>query len=232
MTTILAFDTSGPHCAVAVMVNDAIVASHQTAMKKGQAERLMPLISQVMASQGMVWEELDAIGVGIGPGNFTGVRIAVSAARGAALALGIPAIGVSTFDAGCQRAGIAGRIIVGHNGVRDSNTFQPFADGVAIAPPVTDPDLATARQWQADRLVYFGDRDTGLSLSVDFGAEGISINALSLLHVPDHAGIAADIAAVAANRLRADPGHAAPAPLYLRPADAAPARDSGPVILT
>ena len=42
--------------------------------------------------------EVGRIGVGTGPGNFTGLRIAVSAARGLALARGIPAIGVSTFE--------------------------------------------------------------------------------------------------------------------------------------
>ncbi len=68
-------------------------------MTKGQAERLFPLIGEVMAQAGLAWSDLDAIGVGIGPGNFTGVRISVAAARGLALSLGIPAIGISATEA-------------------------------------------------------------------------------------------------------------------------------------
>ena len=68
-------------------------------MGRGQAERLMPLLEEVLAEGGAGWRDLSRIGTGVGPGNFTGIRIAVSAARGLALALDIPAIGVSTFDA-------------------------------------------------------------------------------------------------------------------------------------
>ena len=68
-------------------------------MAKGQAERLFPLLEEVLTEAGKTWSDLNAIGVGTGPGNFTGIRISVSAARGLALSLGIPAIGVSGFEA-------------------------------------------------------------------------------------------------------------------------------------
>ncbi len=57
------------------------VASRHEEMKRGQAERLFPMLEEVLREGGVVWGELDAIGVGVGPGNFTGIRIAVSAAR-------------------------------------------------------------------------------------------------------------------------------------------------------
>ena len=68
-------------------------------MEKGQAERLMPLISELLAEAGVALADITAIGVGTGPGNFTGVRISVAAARGLALGLGVPAIGVSRLEA-------------------------------------------------------------------------------------------------------------------------------------
>ena len=68
-------------------------------MAKGQAERLMPLVDEIFVEAGKTAAELGAIGIGIGPGNFTGLRISVSAARGLALALARPAIGVSVFEA-------------------------------------------------------------------------------------------------------------------------------------
>ena len=59
----------------------------------------MPMLTEVLSDAGLTWSDLDAIGVGTGPGNFTGIRISVSAARGLALGLSIPAIGVNGFEA-------------------------------------------------------------------------------------------------------------------------------------
>jgi len=59
-------------------------------MTKGQAERLFPMIDETLQTAGLSLKDLDAISVATGPGNFTGVRICVSAARGLALSLGIP----------------------------------------------------------------------------------------------------------------------------------------------
>jgi len=97
--TLLAFDTSAAHCAAALLRDGQIVASAHEDMAKGQAERLMPLLQEVLDAGGVTYQDLDAIGVGIGPGNFTGIRISVAAARGLALSLGVPAVGVSTLEA-------------------------------------------------------------------------------------------------------------------------------------
>lgn len=96
---VLGFDTSGPWCTVALIVDGQVRAQRTEAMAKGQAEALFPLLDAVLSAGGCAWRDLDAIGVGVGPGNFTGIRIGVAAARGLALGLGIPAIGVSRFDA-------------------------------------------------------------------------------------------------------------------------------------
>ena len=96
---VLAFDTSAAHCAAALLSGDRIVASRAEDMGRGQAERLLPLLEEVLSEADKGWADLDAIAVGTGPGNFTGIRISVSAARGLALALDIPALGVTTFAA-------------------------------------------------------------------------------------------------------------------------------------
>lgn len=99
MNQILAFDTSGPWCAAALLRGTDVIAAIREDMTRGQAERLMPLLEEMLKDHNCDWANLTRIGVGIGPGNFTGIRIAVSAARGLALGLAIPAIGVSGFDA-------------------------------------------------------------------------------------------------------------------------------------
>src|SRR6056297_2365432 len=77
---ILAFDTSAAHCAAAIVSGDTILARRDEEMARGQAERLMPLLAELLAEAGLAWSDLAALGVGTGPGNFTGIRIAVAAA--------------------------------------------------------------------------------------------------------------------------------------------------------
>ncbi len=96
---VLGFDTSAAHCAAALLRGDEVLTTRLEEMTRGQAERLMPLLQEVLSEADASWEDLDALGVGIGPGNFTGIRIAVSAARGLALGLDIPAVGVNGFEA-------------------------------------------------------------------------------------------------------------------------------------
>lgn len=95
---ILAFDTSAAHCAVALLLPDRMIQRVEP-MEKGQAERLIPLLEELLAEGGIAWTDLRALAVGTGPGNFTGVRISVAAARGLALGLGIPAVGVTRLEA-------------------------------------------------------------------------------------------------------------------------------------
>ena len=97
-SSVLAFDTSAAHCAAAVFARGELLHSATEEMAKGQAERILVLCQEVLAQAGLSLNDQTAIAVGVGPGNFTGIRISVSAARGLALALGIPAVPVSTFE--------------------------------------------------------------------------------------------------------------------------------------
>ncbi len=98
MTKILAFDTASAHCAACLLL-DGKATVRIDPMAKGQAEHVMPMLERILADAGLQWSDLDALGVGTGPGNFTGIRISVAAARGLALGLGIPAVGVTHLEA-------------------------------------------------------------------------------------------------------------------------------------
>ena len=83
---ILSFDTAAAHCAAALVRGGTVIAQAHEPMARGQAERLFPMIAEMLEGAGLGWGDPDAIGTGTGPGTFTGVRIAVAAARGLALA--------------------------------------------------------------------------------------------------------------------------------------------------
>jgi tRNA threonylcarbamoyladenosine biosynthesis protein TsaB len=204
---VLGFDTSAAHCAAALVRGDRIVASRIEPMDKGQAEALMLLLEEMLAGAGFGWADLAAIGVGIGPGNFTGVRIAVSAARGLALALGIPAIGVSGFDA--VRFGLPPSTV----GLLDARRDALWIAGEGIeAGLVTLDSLPPALQGRP----VAGHR----AAEVVFLTGG---NVLSPLPLPEAiARIASDRRSVPQPR---------PAPLYLRSADAALPSEQPPLIL-
>ncbi len=140
MPLTLGFDTSAGHVGAALVRDGKVLANILEYMTRGQAERLMPMLEEVLASQNADWKDLQRIGVGIGPGNFTGIRISVSAARGLSMSLGIPAIGVSTINTSrlaqpgrfaplSMRAGIMSicRILMRPSPIRapKSTPFQP-----------------------------------------------------------------------------------------------------------
>lgn len=159
---ILAFDTSTAHCAVALLSGDDILVRKVEEMGKGQAERLTPLIEEVLAETGVNWTKLDAIGVGVGPGNFTGVRISVSTARGIALGLGKAAIGVTLFDA--LAFGTSGQVRVTLDGRRNQIFWQDFDNG----DPVGEPEMTDIYEATTDRemIGFLGDGNVSADPSV------------------------------------------------------------------
>ncbi|MFN7269544.1 MAG: tRNA (adenosine(37)-N6)-threonylcarbamoyltransferase complex dimerization subunit type 1 TsaB [Cereibacter sp.] len=205
---VLAFDTSAAHCAAAVVSGTRILAQRVEAMDKGQAERLMPLLAEVLAEAQVDYAGLSAIGVGTGPGNFTGVRISVAAARGLALGLGIPAIGITGFEA--LAAGLPDDVVT----LLDARRGALWLAGRGIDPQLVEPpDLP--------------DEIRGRPL-VGYRAEDLALRTGGALHrqpVP----MAVAIARLAAARLGTP--HPRPAPMYLRAADAALPAELPPVIL-
>lgn len=198
---VLAFDSSGPWCSAALLLADRVVL-HEEAMDKGQAERLMPMLESLLAEAGIGWADLRALAVGTGPGNFTGVRIAVAAARGLALGLGIPVVGVTRLEAAAH--GLPRPLRVTQDARRGEIYVQDFlADGpgqARIAPAGADASPIPVTGTAAG----VGALDPAMPLAVA-------------------------IARIGATRARTPQSR--PAPFYLRSADAAPPSDPPPVIL-
>lgn len=212
---VLGFDTSAAHCAAALLRGDALLAEKTEEMARGQAERLMVLLEEVLSEGGACWTDLDAIGVGVGPGNFTGIRVSVSAARGLALALEVPAVGVSTFEALAH--GQSGVTVAAVKGPADKTYVQTLGTQPDGQPMICDPDTSPENLTGAEpRLIAFPSND-----------------AIALRHdLPVDAPVFSLPVAIARLALaRRNSVSTAPAPLYLKSADAAPARDTAPVML-
>lgn len=210
---ILGFDTSGAYVGTALWRDGDVVAAHYVDMARGQAEHLMPMIEQTMADAQAVLPDLTAIGVGIGPGNFTGIRISVSAARGLALALGIPAIGVSLLDGLALDA--EGPTLTCLKAPRGAFYLQRQGGGLDRAAALVAAD--ELKTWSAPGLTVIGEDSAALAAE------------LGLKNAPSAYAPASAIARLAAQR--AGTPQPRPAPLYIKPADAAPSRERGPAIL-
>ncbi len=95
---LLAFETATEACSVALYI-DGEVRERFDVVPKQHTALALPWAEQLLAEAGVKKSELDAIAVGIGPGAFTGVRLAVALAQGIALALDKPVLPVSTLAA-------------------------------------------------------------------------------------------------------------------------------------
>ncbi|PWK68328.1 tRNA (adenosine(37)-N6)-threonylcarbamoyltransferase complex dimerization subunit type 1 TsaB [Aminobacter sp. AP02] len=101
---VLAIDCAASLCAANVYDTDTAKELGRSVrdLGKGHAEHLMAVIDEALAQAGKGYGDLGRVAVSTGPGSFTGVRVAVSAARGFSLALKVPAIGVTTLEALAQ----------------------------------------------------------------------------------------------------------------------------------
>lgn len=211
-TLVLAFDTSAAHCAAALLSGSRLLDARCEEMATGQAERLMPLLEQILQARGLDWRDLSAIGVGTGPGNFTGVRIAVAAARGLALGLGIPAIGVTRFQAMALDA--PRPTVATLDARRDELYLQAFDDGAEHPAQLVRTGAETDLPPAATFVGHAAE-----DLAARHGGQAI----------PPRRPLAEAIARIAAAQL--DHSAPRPSPFYLRGADAAPSSDPPPVIL-
>ncbi|MEC8200622.1 MAG: tRNA (adenosine(37)-N6)-threonylcarbamoyltransferase complex dimerization subunit type 1 TsaB, partial [Pseudomonadota bacterium] len=148
MTCILALDSATSACSVAVLQDGEIKAHSYEEMSRGQAEALVPMIADTMSTAGLAFEDLDAIGVTVGPGAFTGVRIGLSTAQFLALASGKPLIGATTLETVLVAQGEAHEpILVALDTKRTDIYVQLFAagGGALTAPLALEEDqISTA----------------------------------------------------------------------------------------
>lgn len=96
MTRILSIDASTDACSVALLNGDEITECFELAPRE-HARLLLPMVEKLLGNSGLKLSQLDAIACNVGPGAFTGIRIAVSVAQGLAYGASLPTISLSTL---------------------------------------------------------------------------------------------------------------------------------------
>lgn len=102
---LLAIDTSGPVCGVAVLEDEQVLCEFTAQNRNTHSTNLMPMAEKALEAAGKTIHEMDAVAAVTGPGSFTGVRIGVATAKGLAHGAGIPCIAVDALEALSVSAG-------------------------------------------------------------------------------------------------------------------------------
>lgn len=222
---LLAIDTSGPDCAVALARGGAggpaILQRATERIGRGHAERLMPMLEQALAEAHLDFADLERIAVTIGPGSFTGVRVGIAAARGLALALDVPAVGISTLDAIAAPAFRTGRkqgAVIASLDAKRGEVYalaKDLASGETTIEAHATPADAFAERIAAMRGPHLLCGSGSAQIALAIGADA---TILTTVESPDIADVSALGLAAMAER--------PPAPLYLRGADAKPQHES------
>ncbi len=212
---ILAMDTAQGACSAALARDGELLAHRFELMRAGHAERLLPQIMEVMEEAAAEMADLTHLAVTVGPGTFTGTRIALSTARGMALALEVPIIGVTTLEAvAAAMEERAGTVRVAAFDAKRGELYLQVFEGESLEP-LTEPlchsheDAAqVVRGAAGDNRIRIAGTGTGILAGLLPAAELPNVSA----H-PD----AVVIARIAKDRKPA-PGPVSP--LYLRAPDA------------
>ena len=190
---ILGLDTATPATVVAVLpaAGEPVELRHEPGPgeRPGHAAQLLPLARRALEAVGATFADVRRIGVGVGPGTFTGLRIGVATARALAQATGAEVAGISTLEALAVEAGDDRAVLAVLDARRGEAYAAAFRDGerllapVAVAPEglaaLADPRHAP---WLAvgDGAVRFRDR---LEPAAEVPADASALHAVSALAV-------------------------------------------------
>ncbi|NCC21218.1 MAG: tRNA (adenosine(37)-N6)-threonylcarbamoyltransferase complex dimerization subunit type 1 TsaB [Alphaproteobacteria bacterium] len=214
---ILAIDTAMNACSAAAFDGERGVCVRMSEpMVRGQAERLVPMLEELLRKASWEWRAISAIAVTVGPGAFTGLRIGLSTARALGVSLGVPVGGVTTLDVIARAVAVRGVVAEGQelailiDTKRDDYYFQRFdPSGKALDEPRAASSEEIASVTVPDTL-FAGD---GAARFVNgAGLQGARLPGFDLVDP----SVVADLAL---GQIRRGEPFARAEPLYLRSAD-------------
>ena len=122
--TVLGIDTSGILGGVALARDGRLLGETRCDARSAASERMIPQIDRLLSDLGVAQDELDRLGVVLGPGSFTGLRVALGTAKGLALGLGIPVWPVSSIAARILALGARDRAVLLVTAQRRGDVFS------------------------------------------------------------------------------------------------------------
>ncbi|MFE9085223.1 tRNA (adenosine(37)-N6)-threonylcarbamoyltransferase complex dimerization subunit type 1 TsaB [Brevundimonas sp. NPDC003935] len=213
---VLIVDTALGACTAAVVEDGRLLGLRTELMTKGHQERLAGMTRDAVVEAGDGFGAVDRIGVTVGPGSFTGLRVGLAFAQGLGAALDRPVVGVSTLDALAVSAPTQGLVAAVIDARRGQVYARLFRDGVALGEAE-----ALALETATDRILEAAAGSiptlvgSGAQILSETFPDRFAEAVLTPLAAPTPEALASLTAA-------ADPTTALPRPLYLRAPDATP----------
>ncbi len=163
---ILTIDTTTEYSSIALATRDCSISEYNWQCKQNHSVELMPGIAQLLKQSGYQIGDIQCIGVGVGPGNYNGLRVGLSVAKGIAYSLNIPVKGISSFETIAQEYAIPGvqiaPVIRTSRGLIAVAFYKLENDAlVATAPPIVELPEIVARRIKCKTL-FCGDIDDSL----------------------------------------------------------------------
>jgi tRNA threonylcarbamoyladenosine biosynthesis protein TsaB len=213
---VLIVDTALGACTAGVVENGRLLGLRTELMTKGHQECLAGMARDAVVEAGDGFGAVDRIGVTVGPGSFTGLRVGLAFAQGLGAALDRPVVGVSTLDALAASSPATGLVAAVIDARRGQVYARLFRDGVAMGAAEALPlDVAVDSILQAAA----GNAPTLVGSGALLLAEAFPDRLADAVLRPLAAPTPEALARLTAT---ADPTTALPRPLYLRAPDATP----------
>ncbi len=199
MARILGIETSTAAGSVALVEDGRRAGEAEIDTRLNHSARLLPVLDELLRRAGWEVSDLDGVGVGVGPGSFTGIRVGLAAGQGLALGAGIPLVGVGSFPALVRSSSLGEGIVValldGGRGRIYGARYRKSGSGIeGLVPPRVIPAEELAELVRGGRIIT----PDGLRLQS-------RLEALGIRDWEDAHPRAREIALLAGEKLKTDP---------------------------
>ena len=189
---LLGLDTTGAHCSACLVKGETVLAHLSEKIGRGHAERLAPMVAELFEAADLSPTQVDRIAVCVGPGSFTGLRVALSFAKGFALPRNVPIVGLDA---------LAVTFLMDQRSIRSRIVYQDVKRGQVMSQRFGQNEpLPTVRP------------DVGTMDALTEKAEALQLSLLEAGPV--------DVSVMARAAATLDPADYPPDPLYARAPDA------------